>query len=67
MSKLNEEFIKNYDQDSDKGYILAVDVKYPKNLHGLDEDLPFLPERMKNGSYNKLVYNLYDKKAMLFT
>ena len=35
MSKFNEEFIKNYDEDSDKGYILEVDVKYPKNLHGL--------------------------------
>ena len=67
MSKFNEEFIKNYDEDSDKGYLLAVDVKYPKNLHGLDEDLPSLPERMKIGSYKKLVYNLYDKKAMLFT
>ena len=31
MSKFNEEFIKNYDEDSNKGYILEVDVKYPKN------------------------------------
>ena len=30
MLKFNEEFIKNYDEDSDKGYILEVDVKYPK-------------------------------------
>ena len=30
MSKFNEEFIKHYDEDSDKGYILEVDVKYPK-------------------------------------
>ena len=30
MSKINEEFIKNYDEDSDKGYILKVDVRYPK-------------------------------------
>ena len=49
MSKCNEEFINNYDEDSDKGYILEVDVKYPKNVHGLDEDFPFLPERMKIG------------------
>ena len=34
-SKFTEEFIKNYDKDSNKGYILEVDVKYPKNLHGL--------------------------------
>ena len=62
MLKFNEEFIKNYNEDSDKGYILEVDVKYPKNLHGLHEDLPFLPERMKIGKYKKLVCNLYDKK-----
>ena len=62
MSKFNEEFIKNYDEDSDKGYILEVDVKYPENLHGFHEDLPFLPERMKIGKCKKLVCNLYDKK-----
>ena len=67
MSKINAEFMENYDEDSDKGYILEVDVKYPKNLHGLDEDLSFLPERMKIGKCKKLVCNLYDKKIILFT
>ena len=67
MSKFNEEFIKKYDEDSDKGNILEVDVKYPKYLHGLHEDLPFLPERMKIGKCKKLVCNLYDKKTVLFT
>ena len=62
MLEFNEEFIKNYDEDSDKGYILEVDAKYPKNLHGLHEDLPFSPERIKIGKCNKLVCNLYDKK-----
>ena len=38
MLKINEEFIKNYDEDSDKGYIVEVDVKYPKTLHGLHSD-----------------------------
>ena len=47
LSKIDEDFIKNYDKDSDKGYILDVHVKYPKNLHDLHSDLPFLPERMK--------------------
>ena len=43
LSKIDEDFIKNYDEDSDKGYILKVDVKYPKNLHDLHIHLPFLP------------------------
>ena len=29
--KINEDFIKNYDENNDKGYILEVDVKYPKS------------------------------------
>ena len=61
MLKFNEGFIKNYDEDSDKGYILEVDVEYPQNLHDLHSDLPFLPERMKINKCSKLVCNLYDK------
>ena len=61
ISKFNEDFIKNFDEDSDKGYILEVDVEYPKNLHNLHSDLPFLPERMKIDKSSKLVCNLYDK------
>ena len=46
-NEINEEFIKNYDENSDKGYILEVDVKYPRKLHDLHRDLSFLPKRMK--------------------
>ena len=67
MLKFNEDFIKNYDEDSDKGYILEVDVKYPKSLHNLHCDLPFLPEKMKINKRNKIVCNLCDKKTMLLT
>ena len=59
--KFTEEFIKNYDEDSDKGHIFEVDFEYPKNLHDLHSDLPFLPERIKFNKCNKLVCNLYDK------
>ena len=62
MSKFTKEFIKNYDEDSDKGYNLEVDVKYPKKLHDLHSDLPFLPERMEIDKCKKLVCNLYNKK-----
>ena len=30
-SKINEEFIKNYNENSNKGHFLEVDVTYPKN------------------------------------
>ena len=40
----------------------TLDVKYPKDLHGLHSDLPSLPERIKINKCSKLVYNLYDKK-----
>ena len=66
VSKIDEDFIKNYYEDSDKGYILEVDVEYPKKLHDLHGDLPFLPERMKIDKCSKLICNLYDKKIMLF-
>ena len=29
-----ETFIRHYDEDSDKEYILGVDIEYPKELHG---------------------------------
>ena len=60
MLKFNEGLMKKYDEDSDKGYILKTDTEYPKNLHHLHSDLPFLPERMKINKCSKLVYNLYD-------
>ena len=41
---INEEFIKNYNENDIKGYIPEVDVKYPKRLHELHSDLPFLSE-----------------------
>ena len=54
-SRINEEFIKNYNENSKKGYILEVDVKYPKKLHDLHSDLPFLLRRMKIDKCKKLL------------
>ena len=62
INEINEEFIKNYNENDKKGYILEVDVKYPKKLHDLHSDLPFLPERMEINKCKKLVCNLYGKK-----
>ena len=55
-------YIKNYYENDKKGYILEVDVKYPKELHDLHSDLPLLPERIEINKCKKLVCNLYDKK-----
>ena len=62
VTGIDKEFIRNYDEDNDKGYILEVDVKYPRKLHYLHSDLPFLPERMKIHVCKKLVCNLGKKK-----
>ena len=67
MSIFDEEFIKNYDENIDKGYILDVTIDYTKNLHDFHGDLSFLPEKMKINKCNKLVCSLYDKKIMLST
>ena len=58
-SNFNENFIINYDEDSDKGYILEVDVEYRKRLHNFHNNAPFL---MKIKKSHKLVFNLYHKK-----
>ena len=62
LSIFTEDFIKNYDEEDDIGYVFVVDVEYPKNLHKLHSDLPFLPERMKINKCDKLVCNLNDKE-----
>ena len=46
-----------------KGYLLRVDVEYPKELHENHNELPFLVEKMKIGREEKLVPNLKDKKG----
>ena len=62
LSKFDECFMKNYDEDSNKGYFLEVDVEYPKKLFTLHSDLPFLTERNKIKKCNKLVCDIHDKK-----
>ena len=47
LDKFNEDFIKNYNENSNVGCFLDVDVEYPRNLHEMHGDLPFLPDRKK--------------------
>ena len=46
----------------DRGYLLEVDVAYPRELHDYHNDLPFMCGRMTIGGVEKLVPNLYYKK-----
>ena len=62
ISEIDENFIRNYDEDSNVAYFIKADIKYPKELHNKHCDLPFLPERMNVNNCKKLVCNLYGKK-----
>ena len=60
-SQFNEDFVKNNNEESDKGYFLEVDVQYPKNWMNYITIYFFLPERKKSKKAKKLVTNLYYK------
>ena len=62
ISKIDEDFVKVYNKNDHKGYILDVDVDYPSKLQNFHSDLPFLPERMVINNTKNLVCNLNDKK-----
>ena len=63
-SQFDEDFLKNYNEESNEGYFLEVDVQYLEKLHGLHNDLPFLPEKDKKlaaSSYDKTEYYIHKK------
>ena len=62
LLKFKEDFIKNYDENSNKGYFLEVDIDYPKELFNLHKDFPFLPESKKVNKVEKLICDIEDKK-----
>ena len=59
--QLNEDFIKNWNEESDEVYFLEYDFQYPEKWHYLYNDLLFLPERIKIETVEKFVTNLHDK------
>ena len=61
ISIFTEDYITNYDEESDTSYLLVVDVTYPKNLYESHKYLPFLPEKIKIDKVTKLSCNFNDK------
>ena len=57
LEMFTSDFIKNYEEDSDRGYLLEVDIGYPKELHESHRDLPFLSIKKE-----KLLTTLEDKE-----
>ena len=55
LSRFNEDFIKNYNENSDVGYFLEIDIEYPKQLWSSHKDLPFLPDGRQLQKVEKLV------------
>ena len=60
-SQFNEDFIKIYNEDSNKGYLLEVNIHYLEKVHNLHNDLLFLSERKKIEKVKKVIPNLHDK------
>ena len=51
--------------EKNHGYLLEVDVSYPKELHDLHNDIPFMCSKMKVNGVEKLIPNLYYKKKYI--
>ena len=62
LTMFTEDFIKGYAEESDIGYLILVDIEYPKTLRMLHSDLSFLPDRMKVNKVKKLLCNITDKE-----
>ena len=62
LSKFNKDLIKKYDENSNSGYFLEVDVEYTKTLFNNHKYLPFLPERKKVQSAEKLFCSIENKE-----
>ena len=61
-SKFTTDFIKNYDVNSDKGYMFEATIIYPEKLHDKHKDLPFLPDKQIINKCQKLICSIYDKE-----
>ena len=54
--------VEMFANEKNYGYLLEVDVSYPKELHHLHNDIPFMCTKMKVNVIEKLIPNLYYKQ-----
>ena len=66
-SQFNKDFIKKFNEESDKGYFFEANIQYLEKLHELDNRLPLLSEKMKNEKVEKLLSNCMINLYMLST
>ena len=48
LPESDEVFIKNYNEKSEVGYSLEIDIQYLQESHELYNDLTYLPEKNEN-------------------
>lgn len=65
--EINTFKILNCLENSPKGFILEVDLEYPKELHDLHRDLLFCSEHVKppGSKQEKILTTLYDKEKYI--
>ena len=68
-SEMENLSINNMDSDENVGYILEVDIEYPKELHDEHNDYPFCAEKMASpiscNNMAKLIPNLHNKSRYI--
>ena len=59
LLKFNEDFIKNYDENSNKGY---VHTDYPKEFFNLHKDLPILSKGKNVNKVENVICSIENKE-----
>ena len=60
-----EKLVNMLSKEKKYGYLVEVGIKYPRELHNLHNDIPFMCDKMNINGVEKLISNLYDKKKYI--